>query len=70
MAGYSKVPVSKIADYASDPVGYCERKGGVRSISAAQYGIRGHIKAGGSLSKFRILVVFVLLGLALYGYLS
>lgn len=69
MAGYSKAAISKIADYASDPVGYCKRKGGVRNRKAAETGSRGHVRVAGTLSTLRIGVVFLLL-LGLYFYLA
>lgn len=59
------VGVSKLSHYAADPVGYCRRKGGVRSRGAVRFGNRQHhsvVKFGSFKRKFILLLVIAAIG--------
>ena len=34
--------MSRLSEYASDPVGYCKRRGGPRDAKAVKYGTKAH----------------------------
>jgi hypothetical protein len=67
------VPVSKLAEYAEDPEGYCRRKGGARSEKAARYGSWRHatVASGRNRSGWLIkLAVLAALGYAAARYMG
>lgn len=46
MSDNRPIAVTKLADYAADPVGFCQRRGGPRSKKAVAIGQQGHDQAG------------------------
>jgi len=57
MSGKYLVPISKLADYAADPAGYCKRQGGIINAKAIKAGNKGHDNFGKAISSFRIILV-------------
>lgn len=41
-----RIAISKLAEYAADPEGYIERRGGVRNAAAARAGTEHHDNLG------------------------
>jgi len=56
-----RVAISKLAEYAADPEGYVERRGGVRSAAAARAGTKHHDNLGRpSRTRMPLLIVTIL----------
>lgn len=61
------VPVSRLADYVSDPDGFIARRGGVRNKRAARAGVRHHDALGRrSPDWVWVLVAVLVAGLLLF----
>lgn len=55
------VSVSHLSAYASDPVAFCNARGGAYNKEAAQWGNEMHSKTGKSSALFKIVALIVLL---------
>jgi hypothetical protein len=61
-----RIPINKLADYASNPKYFSKRKGGVKNAKAVSQGMKGHSSAGNSVSSFRVLVFLTIALAAVY----
>ena len=66
MSGKFQVPISKLADFASNPNDYIQRKGGIRNQKAVNIGNAGHNNIGSK--SFSLIPIVVIVIISLVGF--